>query len=154
MGGGGGFMGWVIRDPRIIRWGGRGGFLDPRGSVIRGPPTTLHEALLKVLSRSQFSGVQIGKAYIGSLAKRANESAQPSSSSPSAPTFVTDEYTFSATPPSPVVVLVLAQETIVVRAQAQAHAHAQAQTQARHRHKHTYVHRHRLCCVIEKHPHA
>ena len=39
--GGGGFMGWVIRDPRIIRWGGRGGFLDPRGSVIRGPPTTL-----------------------------------------------------------------------------------------------------------------
>ena len=37
-GGGGGFMGWVIRDPRIIRWGGRGGFLDPRGSVIRGPP--------------------------------------------------------------------------------------------------------------------
>ena len=38
--GGGGFMGWVIRDPRIIRWGGRGGFLDPRGSVIRGPPTT------------------------------------------------------------------------------------------------------------------
>ena len=40
-GGGGGFMGWVIRDPRIIRWGGRGGFLDPRGSVIRGPPTTL-----------------------------------------------------------------------------------------------------------------
>ena len=40
MGGGGGVMGWVIRDPRIIRWGGRGGFLDPRGSVIRGPPTT------------------------------------------------------------------------------------------------------------------
>ena len=39
-GGGGGFMGWVIRDPRIIWWGGRGGFLDPRGSVIRGPPTT------------------------------------------------------------------------------------------------------------------
>ena len=38
--GGGGVMGWVIRDPRIIRWGGRGGFLDPRGSVIRGPPTT------------------------------------------------------------------------------------------------------------------
>ena len=38
--GGGGFMGWVIRDPRIIRWGGRGGVLDPRGSVIRGPPTT------------------------------------------------------------------------------------------------------------------
>ena len=33
-------MGWVIRDPRIIRWGGRGGFLDPRGSVIRRPPTT------------------------------------------------------------------------------------------------------------------
>ena len=33
-------MGWVIRDPRIIWWGGRGGFLDPRGSVIRGPPTT------------------------------------------------------------------------------------------------------------------
>ena len=40
-GGGGGFMGWVIRDPRIIWWGGRGGLLDPRGSVIRGPPTTL-----------------------------------------------------------------------------------------------------------------
>ena len=39
-GGGGGVMGWVIRDPRIIRWGGRGRFLDPRGSVIRGPPTT------------------------------------------------------------------------------------------------------------------
>ena len=39
-GGGGGVMGWVIRDPRIIRWGGRGGVLDPRGSVIRGPPTT------------------------------------------------------------------------------------------------------------------
>ena len=38
--GGGGFMGWVIHDPRIIWWGGRGGFLDPRGSVIRGPPTT------------------------------------------------------------------------------------------------------------------
>ena len=38
---GGGFMGWVIRDPRIIWWAGRGGFLDPRGSVIRGPPTTL-----------------------------------------------------------------------------------------------------------------
>ena len=38
--GGGGVMGWVIRDPQIIRWGGRGGFLDPRGSVIRGPPTT------------------------------------------------------------------------------------------------------------------
>ena len=30
-------MGWVIRDPRIIWWGGRGGGgLDPRG-----PPTTL-----------------------------------------------------------------------------------------------------------------
>ena len=39
--GGGGFMGWVIHDPRIIWWGGRGGVLDPRGSVIRGPPTTL-----------------------------------------------------------------------------------------------------------------
>ena len=33
-------MGWVIRDPRIIWWGGRGGGLDPRGSLIRGPPTT------------------------------------------------------------------------------------------------------------------
>ena len=30
-------MGWVIRDPRMI-W--LGGGLDPRGSVIRGPPTT------------------------------------------------------------------------------------------------------------------
>ena len=39
-GGGGGVMGWVIRDPRIIWWGARGGVLDPRGSVIRGPPTT------------------------------------------------------------------------------------------------------------------
>ena len=39
-GGGGGFMGWVIRDPRIIWFWGRGGVLDPRGSVIRGPPTT------------------------------------------------------------------------------------------------------------------
>ena len=37
---GGGLMGLVIRDPRIIWWGGRGGGLDPRGSVIRGPPTT------------------------------------------------------------------------------------------------------------------
>ena len=33
-------MGWVIRDPRIIWWGGRGVFLDPRGSMLRGPPTT------------------------------------------------------------------------------------------------------------------
>ena len=36
-------MGWVIRDPRIIWWGGwGGGGLDPRRSVIRGPPTTLY----------------------------------------------------------------------------------------------------------------
>ena len=33
-------MGWVIRDPRIIWWGEGGRALDPRGSVIRGPPTT------------------------------------------------------------------------------------------------------------------
>ena len=49
--GGGGVMGWVIRDPWIIWWGGWGGFLDPRGSVIRGPPTTqrthLHANRLK-----------------------------------------------------------------------------------------------------------
>ena len=32
-------MGWVIRDPRIIWWGG-GGVFGPHGSVIRGPPTT------------------------------------------------------------------------------------------------------------------
>ena len=32
-------MGWVIRDLRMIWWWGGGG-LDPRGSVIRGPPTT------------------------------------------------------------------------------------------------------------------
>ena len=37
---GGGVMGWVIRDPRIIWWGEEGGGLDPRGLVIRGPPTT------------------------------------------------------------------------------------------------------------------
>ena len=30
-------MGWVIRDLRMIWWG-RG--FGPRGSVIRGPPTT------------------------------------------------------------------------------------------------------------------
>ena len=47
--GGGGFMGWVIHDPRIIWWGGRGGFLDPRGSVIRGPPTTHSSVRLKSL---------------------------------------------------------------------------------------------------------
>ena len=29
----------MIRDPRIIWWG-EGGVLDPRGSVIHGPPTT------------------------------------------------------------------------------------------------------------------
>ena len=34
----GGFM-WAIRDPRIIWGGGKGEFLDPRGSVIRGLPT-------------------------------------------------------------------------------------------------------------------
>ena len=33
-------MGWVIRDRRIIWWGAGG--LDPRGSLIRGPPTTLY----------------------------------------------------------------------------------------------------------------
>ena len=37
--GGGGCIGYVIRDPLIIFGGGRGGFLDPRGSVIRGLPT-------------------------------------------------------------------------------------------------------------------
>ena len=55
--GGGGFMGWVIRDPRIIRWGGRGGFLDPRGSVIRGPPTTLghlKNTFFWILSKGNF----------------------------------------------------------------------------------------------------
>ena len=36
---GGGVMGGVIHDLRIIRWGGRGGGLDPHGSVIRRPPT-------------------------------------------------------------------------------------------------------------------
>ena len=44
--GGGGFMGYVIRDPRIIFGGGEGGGLDPRGSVIRGLPTTQHLMLL------------------------------------------------------------------------------------------------------------
>ena len=29
----------MIRDPRIILGGGRGGFLDPRRSVIRGLPS-------------------------------------------------------------------------------------------------------------------
>ena len=34
-GGGGGFMGWVIRDPRIIWWGGGEGFGPPRISDLR-----------------------------------------------------------------------------------------------------------------------
>ena len=43
---GGGIMGWVIRDPRIIWWGGWGGVLDPRGSVIHLPHLLVKTAAL------------------------------------------------------------------------------------------------------------
>ena len=46
--GGGGFMGWVIRDPRIIRWGGRGVFGPPR---ISDPRTAYHTE--RIYNRSQ-----------------------------------------------------------------------------------------------------
>ena len=35
-------MGWVIREPRIIWWGGRGGFGPPR---ISDPRTAYHTQL-------------------------------------------------------------------------------------------------------------
>ena len=37
-------MGWVIRDPRIIWWGGKGGGLDSD------PRTTYHTTLRKTYS--------------------------------------------------------------------------------------------------------
>ena len=49
-------MGWVIRDPRIIWWGGRGGFLDP--PRISDPRTAYHTLSRQVagqMTRSNFS---------------------------------------------------------------------------------------------------